>query len=127
MGGGYDFVTEGISNDNAISTTNYFGLFCKYTSSNSTKFYFDDFYVNEIIIDTVPPEIVSIEVISETQLDLHLNEPVEINSSQSIQNYFVNTIGNPITAVRDPVDFSLVHLVFQQNFTIRNKLYPDSK
>jgi len=117
MGGGYDFVTEGISNDNTFSTTGYFGLFCKYTSSNSTKFYFDDFYVNEIIIDTVPPEIVSVEVLSETQLDLMLNEPVEINSSQSIQNYFVNTIGNPLTSVRDPVDFSLVHLVFQQNFT----------
>jgi hypothetical protein len=115
-GGGFDYVNEGTATDNTISSTAFFGIYCKYTSSNSTKFYFDDFYVNEIIIDTLPPEIVSLQAISETQLELNLSEPVEINSSQNILNYFVNTIGNPATAALDPANFSLVHLTFLQHF-----------
>jgi hypothetical protein len=118
MEGGFDYVIEGISDDNTLSATNYFGLFCKYTSSNSTKFYFDDFYVNGIIVDTIPPEVVNLVVLSETQLNLFLNEPVEIISAQNVQNYFVNNfIGNPLSATRDQVNSALIHLVFQQNFT----------
>ena len=114
--GGFNFSVEGSSADNTFSSTAFFGLWCKYTSSNATKFYFDDFYVNEIIIDTIPPEIISLDPVSQTQLDLQLSEPVELNSAQDPQNYFVNTIGNPISAVRDQNNDALVHLVFGQNF-----------
>ncbi len=115
--GGYNFVFEGSSGDNTFLTTGFFGIYCKYTSSNSTKFYFDDFYVNEIVIDTIPPEITAINMISDTEIDLLLNEPVEIFSAQNIQNYFVNNIGNPLAAIRDPLDLSKVHLAFEQSFT----------
>jgi hypothetical protein len=115
--GGFNYAVEGVSGDDTFTSTGFFGLSCKYTSSNSTKFYFDDFYVNEIVIDTIPPEINTLQVISETQLDLSLSEPVEINSAQNVLNYSVNTIGNPSTATRDPIDFSVVNLMFQQNFT----------
>ena len=117
MDGGYNFVLEGSSGDNTFSATSFFGIYCKYTSSNSTKFYFDDFYVNEIVIDTIPPEITAINMISNTQLDLILNEPVEISSAQNILNYYVNTIGNPVNATRDLFYLSKVHLTFEQSFT----------
>ena len=116
--GGYNFEFEGTCTDNTFTTTDYFGIFCKYTASNASKFYFDDFYVNEIVIDTIPPEIDAIEVISANQTDVYFNEFVEQASSQNILNYFVNNgIGNPVNAERDQNNFSLVHLEFQQNFS----------
>ena len=114
VNGGYNFGLEGTAIDNTFLTTQYFGIFCKYTSSNSSKFYFDDFYVNEIIIDTVPPVITNIEVISPTEVDIHFNESVEINSAQEITNYLIENLGNPLTAIRDQQNYSLVHLDFQQ-------------
>ncbi len=114
--GGSDFSIEGSVADNTFSSTAFFGLWCKYTSSNATKFYFDDFSVNEIIIDTIPPEIINVEPLSQTQLDLQFSEAVELNSAQNLQNYFVNTIGNPVSAGRDEDDDALVHLGFVQNF-----------
>jgi hypothetical protein len=115
--GGYDFELEGTSADNSISTANYFGLYCKYTSSNCTKFYFDDFYVDEIIVDTIPPEISNLLVVSDSTLDIYFNESVELSSAQDTANYFVNNfIGHPSSATRDAADFSLVHLVFEPNF-----------
>jgi len=114
--GGYNFELEGTSADNSISAANYFGLYCKYTSSNCTKFYFDDFYVDEIVVDTIPPEISNIEVVSETSLKLCFNETVELSSAQDTANYFVNNfIGHPSSATRDTVNFTLVHLVFDPN------------
>lgn len=114
--GGFDFSFEGSATDNTFTSTTFFGIWCKFTSSNSTKFYFDEFSVNEIIIDTIPPEIISVNPVSQSKLDLQFSEPVELSSSQHPQNYFVNTIGNPITAIRDQDDVAIVHLEFGQNF-----------
>ncbi len=113
--GGFAFELEGTGIDNTYLSTQFFGLFCKYTSSNSTKFYFDDFYVDEIIIDTIPPHITDVEVISSTKIDIYFNESVELNSAQELLNYFIdNGIGNPMSAIRDQQNFNTVHLEFQQ-------------
>lgn len=116
-GGGYDFSLEGTTADNSITATNYFAIYCKYTSSNCSKFYFDDFFVNEIVVDTIPPEIAELIVISFTSADVIFNEPVDITSSQDTANYFVNNgIGCVMSATRDECDFSVVHLSFAQSF-----------
>ncbi len=82
--GGYNFFKEGSAFDNQYSSTNYFGIYCKYTSSNATKFYFDDFYVNEIIVDTIPPEIANVSVISKSLLDIIFSEQVETVSASNV-------------------------------------------
>lgn len=114
--GGFNFSFEGSANDNTFTSTAFFGIWCKFTSSNSTKFYFDEFSVNEIIIDTIPPEVVAVNPVSQSLLDLQFSEPVELSSAQHLQNYFLNTIGNPITAIRDQDNDAIVHLEFGQNF-----------
>jgi hypothetical protein len=116
-GGGYNFVQEGTCTDANYTDTDFFGIYCKYTSSNATKFYFDDFYVDEIIIDTVPPEITEVIAVSSFCLLINFSEPVDIASAEEPSNYLVsNSIGYPTAALRDPVDFSLVHLTFDQPF-----------
>ncbi len=113
--GGFSFELEGTGIDNTYLSTQFFGLFCKYTSSNSTKFYFDDFYVDEIVIDTIPPQTAYIDILSSTLIDIYFSEPVELNSAQSSSNYFIdNGIGNPQTVIRDQQNNNLVHLEFQQ-------------
>ncbi len=39
------FFTQGSAFDNNITSSNYFGVFCKYTITRSNKFWFDDFSV----------------------------------------------------------------------------------
>ncbi|MBN2175015.1 MAG: lamin tail domain-containing protein [Bacteroidales bacterium] len=115
--GGYIFEPQGTVFDNTFTQTNYFGLLCKYTTSNATKFYFDDIFINEIEIDTIAPEIDSVWVISQYELALAFTEDVELSSSQNTLNYSVNNgIGNPSQAQRDLTDFKLVHLVFADPF-----------
>ncbi len=116
--GGFAFQPEGSTNDLTFLSTNFFGIFCKYTSSNAQKFYFDDFYAGEIQIDTIPPEVNGISVMSVNSLDVAFSEDVDLNSSENETNYSVSSgIGNPLSASRDLADHSLVHLLFSQNFT----------
>lgn len=117
--GGFNFEFGGAVFDNTFINTSYFGVYCKYTSSNATKFYFDDFSVNEIVIDTLPPEITNLTIVSNNKLDVYFNETLEIQSSEYILHYWVNNgIGNPIIAQRDLSNFSLVHLEFPLNFLV---------
>ncbi len=117
--GGTGFQLEASGTDNSINSTNYFGVLCKYTGSNSNKMYFDDFYTGPIIVDTIPPEVSTINVISENSLDIIFSESVDLASSETLSNYVVNNgIGNPEQAIREENNSSLVHLSFLNNFDI---------
>ncbi len=115
--GGYNYQIEGTTFDNTHTTSNFFGIFSKYTVSNITKFYYDDFYVGPIIVDVTAPSILSATPISATQLDVTFDENVDLTTSQVAANYSVNnSIGIPTSAVRDATNHSLVHLTFASNF-----------
>jgi hypothetical protein len=115
--GGTVFQLEGTGFDNSFSSTSWFGVFCKYTTSNATKFYYDDFYVGPIIVDTIPPQVTTVSIISSTKLDIQFSENVDLLSAENIANYSVdNNIGNPATATRDATNGSLVHLTFNSGF-----------
>jgi len=70
LSGGTGFATEGSGFDDSYLQGQYLGVYCKHTSTNAAKFYFDDFWVNPISIDTLKPEISSIEAISATELSV---------------------------------------------------------
>jgi hypothetical protein len=86
----------------------------------------DDFAITgNFVADITPPTILSLNVLSQTALDVKFSEAVETTSSQTLTNYFANNgIGSPSTAIRDASDFSLVHLTFATSFTpnIQNTL-----
>lgn len=115
--GGMSYTLEATGTELTYTSSVYFGVATVYTMSNSTKFYFDDFYAGPIIIDTTAPSITAVNVISPTQLDISFNETLEITSAEMFINYSVNNgIGNPSQAVRDAADFKLVHLTFASSF-----------
>jgi len=116
--GGYTFTSEGTAFDYSYTSTAFFGIYCKYTSSNSSKFYFDDFYVDVINVDTIPPEIEFVNVLSASSLEISFTEDIQILSAEEIQNYAVNLgIGHPFTAQRNDSDFTKVFLEFDQGFS----------
>lgn len=115
----YQFQAEGF--DNTHTTTSYIGILCKYTSSNSTKMYFDNVYAGPIIIDNDPPILQTAVADSDSTLALFFNEYLNEESAAIISNYSVNMlIGNPVNAFRDNDDGSITHLVFSQKFISGN-------
>jgi len=127
--GGENFTTEGSGYDTTHSTTAFFGISCKYTSSNSTKFYFDDFYTGPIVIDTSAPELIIIKVLSQNEIAISFSENLNKISAETLSNYSVdNGIGIPWFASLASDDASVVNLIFATNLpngivnsiTIRN-------
>jgi hypothetical protein len=116
--GGNNLNAEGSFTDNTYTTTGFFGVVCDYaTASRYNLFYFDDFSVGYIVADTTKPVVSAVSVLSSTAIDVKFSEPVEAASAQNTAAYSVNSsIGNPVSAIRDASDFSLVHLTFASAF-----------
>jgi len=85
--GGQNFVPAGVFPDKEILPVTCFGIFCRYTSSNASKFYFDDFYVGDIIYDTVPPKIQSVSFSDSNTIQIRFTEPVDTSSLNMAANF----------------------------------------
>ena len=117
--GGTNYTLESTCTDNTIATTTHFGFVCKYTSTRSDKFYFDDVYIGVPIIDVTPPSLVSLNVLDANHLDVLFSETVDQNTAETPTNYFANNgLGVPVTASRDVTNQKLVHLQFINAFSI---------
>lgn len=117
--GGYNYVSEGNAFiDNSIISSSYFGFYCQYsTVSRYNMYYFDDVYIGAIIADTTKPIITSVMAKSINTLDVFFNEEVNVSTSQDVLNYLAdNNLGNPVSAIKDAVNNTLVHLQFAQDF-----------
>lgn len=116
---GSNFQLEATASDNTYGTCAYFALWCKYTSSNATKFFFDDVDVQgSLYTDSDPPQLLDHSVDGPSQLTLSFSEPLEATSAQNISNYIVNNgIGAPQAAILSP-DSTHVALTFSASFPI---------
>lgn len=119
--GGIDYQLQSEGTDNTYTTTSFIDISCKYTSSNSSKMYFDNVYAGSIIIDNDPPILLSAIADSDTTISLVFNEYLNEESVAIVSNYSVNmSIGNPVNAYRDDEDGTIAHLTFSQKFTSGN-------
>ncbi|HEX4373347.1 MAG TPA: lamin tail domain-containing protein [Puia sp.] len=117
-GTGNNYFTEGTATDITYTTSSFFGILIKQsTASFFQKHFFDDIMVTTYVPDIIPPKIKSVTTTTQNSIDILFDEAVEINSSQQLSNYSVNNnIGNPVSATRDAINNSLVHLLFSNNF-----------
>jgi hypothetical protein len=115
--GGEDFQFQGAGEDQQWYNFTHFGILCKYTSSNATRFYFDDIYAGSPLVDDIAPTLLAINILGPNNLDLTFSESVDENTANNVNNYFAdNGLGNPLAAGRDIVEKSVVHLLFENAF-----------
>lgn len=121
---GTSYTSEGVVTDATYTTSAFFGIWTRQsTASFFQRHFFDDIAVTNYVPDVTPPAVLSATPTSINTLDVLFNEPVETASSQVIGNYSVNnSIGAPLTAVKDAGNPALVHLTFANNFPNRTNL-----
>ena len=111
--GGENFTPQGEGSDNTFTTTTHIGFYCKYTVSNSTKFYFDEVYTGDIIVDNTPPVLLSVVPDTDSSLQLQFDEAVSNATAEISTNYELDQgFGNPVQANLDASDPTIVHLQF---------------
>ena len=102
-------------NENIITLPDsvYFGIFCRYTSTRLSHFYFDDIAIKNIVNDTVAPVVLLAEVQDENTLRLGFSEIPDESSAKLIQNYTVNNgLGNPVQVTINSVTPNFADLRF---------------
>lgn len=90
--GGENHVLEASATDLFEPAEGYFGLVCKYTSSNATKFYFDDIYAGPEIVDSLKPQVNGISLLLPDLIRVSFSEIMDEESSETASHY---RIGNP--------------------------------
>jgi hypothetical protein len=99
--GGHALDFQGEINDVVFPAGDHFGIFCQYSSSNTTKFYFDDFYAGPLIIDSIPPALLKADVINPSEILLIFSEAVDPEIAENISNYeVIPDLGQPYSAIR---------------------------
>lgn len=115
--GGTEFQAEASGLDLEHTSGNYFGVLCKYTSSNNKKFYFDDIYSGPPIIDSLPPALTRVSLLTANSLQLEFSEGITQESAANPLNYLASPgIGNPVAAQRDASKPTVVYLAFHNAF-----------
>jgi hypothetical protein len=115
--GGNNYNLLGTGNDATNLVGVAFGILDVYTSSNANKFFYDDIYIGNEIIDNLPPILNSATAISSTQVDVLFNESLDPTSAQNPTNFSLNPSISISSAVLDPINTALVHLTTATSFT----------
>lgn len=109
--GGHDFISEGVVTDTTYTTTTHFGVFCRYTSTRSDRFFFDE--LGNPYTDTTVPELRSATAVSPHQLKVQFSEPLDTTSATTPAHFVLdNGVGTATSAALDSVDSTAVCLLF---------------
>lgn len=108
--GGQNYSLIASANDPTNYVGSFFGISAVYTVSNANKFFYDDIYIGNEIIDNQPPVLTSASSVSSTQLDVLFSESLDPTSAQNASNYSLNPSVSISSATIDPLNTALVHL-----------------
>ncbi|WP_277479278.1 lamin tail domain-containing protein [Catalinimonas alkaloidigena] len=111
--GSSTFVEEGSAFDDTHTQSSFFGFYCKYTSTRSNAFYFDDVIVDGgPIPDQEAPVLKNQLTSSASEVKLIFSEPLEPATALAKSNYQLN--GNEVEAIAYEND--TVKLTFISDF-----------
>lgn len=115
--GGENYSLLGSAQDNGINFYPNFGFLAVYTASNSTKFFYDNIYAGNEILDVTPPSLQSITTLSNNAIDILFSEQVTEQSATNLANFTVSN-GIAISSLSlDVQNPSLVHATLSPNLT----------
>jgi len=116
------FGNEASGVEQATLPTGFFALFCRYTSSNSTGFYFDDIQVQPYTDTSSPPLLLQAAVSGNNQIQLNFNKPMEKTASLQVSNFSLSDGTHPSSVYADPLTGTIIHLEFNTPLPI-NQLF----
>lgn len=115
--GGQNYTLLASAMDSGIQSGAYFGFYCSHTSSNATKFYFDEVCVRPIFYDTEPPELIRFSYQGDRQLDLTFSEPVQLSFLTDPLSFTLEPgSGTPLYCIADSLSGTRTSLVFAEAF-----------
>lgn len=109
--GGTNYTLVGTVNDATALLGMYSGFYQLYTLSNANKFYYDDIYIGDEIVDVAPPILISATAINATQVDVVFDEALDQASAETAINYAIDQAIVINSATLDGVNPALLHLV----------------
>jgi len=106
------YTTAGSGNDATYATATHFGIRIEQSTAASavSNHFFDDISVAPIPVDNTPPELLTATIVSDTQIDLTFNEPLEQTTAEEENNYSIVPFNSAALVVLDGADPTLVHL-----------------
>ncbi|RYM35494.1 hypothetical protein ERX46_00450 [Brumimicrobium glaciale] len=117
--GGVGYQLDASANYPTTVLGQHLGVWLKYTSSNATKFQYDNFYAGPIQVDNIPPTITSVTAISSTELEVIFDEGMDQTTGENVVNYAVdNGVGNPTSVQQDATNLGFFTLTFTVPFNV---------
>lgn len=108
--GGVNYSLAATGSEVTIPSGTHFGYLNTYTSGNITRFYLDNIYAGDEVVDTDPPTMISLQIVNDTQLDVTFSEAVTPATAEDVNNYDLVPVNSISTATLDGVNPALVHL-----------------
>ena len=85
--GGENYTLETSAIDNAQVSGKYSGVYCQFTKTYASKFYYDNFYLGPKVVDKIPPTCQQIQVMDNQHLKVTFSETIDSISANSLENY----------------------------------------
>lgn len=111
VSGGTNYTLAGTINEPANLIGTHFGVAQVYTASNANKFFYDNIYVGDEIVDLTPPALVSATAINANLIDVLFDEPLDQITAETIGNYDIQPFLSAASATLDGTNLALVHIV----------------
>lgn len=108
--GGTNFSLVATGTEVAPPVGTEFGYLNTYTSGNINRFYLDNVYVGDEIIDTDPPVMTSVQIIDVNNIDVLFSEAITTISAEDVNNYDIIPFNSVALATLDGTNPALVHL-----------------
>ncbi|MFT4877432.1 MAG: hypothetical protein ACI8XY_000389, partial [bacterium] len=113
-----NWVLIGSATDLTELNAQYSGINCKYTSTRSDKFYFDDFSINgSPFIDSIPPKLVTVELIDSSSIVLEFSK----NETLELTNQQFEMLPYSINATSVIQSENLIHVHFENSLPVNEE------
>lgn len=101
----------------APSDSMHFILSCKFSSTRTDKFYFDELYCREPEADTLPPLLVDGNHLNSRTLELIFSEPLDSGPAGAVNNYLLSPGALPPESIELLQGGTVLRLNFTESFS----------